>query len=135
MIFSPYFSSVLFIPPIVHLLKNFKSAFSGLLIEPMKHILLVFALMLSGMVANAQSSAKVDIAVYPNPTSEFISVQDNNEIVGFLAVFNIVGRKLKEFEYTKGDQYSLLDLPKGMYLVQIQDRSRRIITTQKIDKR
>ena len=83
----------------------------------------------------AQSSAKIDLTVYPNPTAEFISVQDNNEVVGFLAVYNIVGRRLKEFEFVKGDQYSLLDLPKGMYLVQIQDRSRRIITTQKIDKR
>ena len=101
----------------------------------MKHILLVFAMVLGGMAAKAQNAAKIDLAVYPNPTTEFISVQDNNEVVGFLAVYNIVGRKLKEFEYAKGDQYSLIDLPKGMYLVQIQDRSRRIITTQKIDKR
>ena len=62
-------------------------------------------------------------------------MRDNNDVVGYLAVYNIVGRKLKDFEYIKGDQYSLIDLPKGMYLVQIQDRSRQIITTQKVDKR
>ena len=105
------------------------------LIEPMKHFFLVFALVSGGMAAKAQQNAKTDLAIYPNPTAEFISVQDNNEIVGYLAVYNIVGRKLKEFEYTKGDQYSLLDLPKGMYLVQIQDRNRQILTTRKIDKR
>ncbi|MEO6038521.1 MAG: T9SS type A sorting domain-containing protein [Saprospiraceae bacterium] len=101
----------------------------------MKHFFLVFALVLGGIAAKAQSVAKTDLTVYPNPTAEFISVQDNNEVVGYLAVYNIVGRKLKEFEFAKGDQYSLLDLPKGMYLVQIQDHNRRIITTQKIDKR
>ena len=95
----------------------------------------MFAMVLGSIAMKAQSSAKTDLTVYPNPTAEFISVQDKSEIVGFLAVYNIVGRKLKEFEFVKGDQYSLLDLPKGMYLVQIQDRSRRIITTQKIDKR
>ena len=105
------------------------------LIKPMKHFLLVFTLVLSGMVAKAQSNAKADLSIYPNPTAEFISVRDNNDVVGYLAVYSVVGRKLKEFEYTKGDQYSLLDLPKGMYLVQIQDRSKQIITTQKIDKR
>ncbi len=87
------------------------------------------------MAAKAQSISKSDLSIYPNPTAEFISVRDNNDVVGYLAVYNIVGRKLKEFEYLKGDQYSLLDLPKGMYLVQIQDRNRQIITTQKIDKR
>ncbi|MEO6759177.1 MAG: T9SS type A sorting domain-containing protein [Saprospiraceae bacterium] len=101
----------------------------------MKRFLLVLALLWGGLAVNAQRSAKVDLTVYPNPTIEFISVQDNNDVVGFLAVYNIVGRKLKEFEFAKGDQYSLLDLPKGMYLVQIQDRNRHIITTQKIDKR
>ncbi len=101
----------------------------------MKHFLLVFALVLGSMAVKGQSVAKADLSVYPNPTAEYISVRDNNDVVGFLAVFNIVGRKLKEFEYTKGDQYSLLDLPKGMYLVQIQDKGRQIITTQKIDKR
>ena len=101
----------------------------------MKHFLLVFALVLGGTAAKAQSFAKTDLSIYPIPTAEYISVRDNNEVVGYLAVYNIVGRKLKEFEYIKGDQYSLLDLPKGMYLVQIQDHNRQIITTQKVDKR
>jgi hypothetical protein len=35
----------------------------------------------------------------------------------------------------KGDTYYVADLPKGMYLVQIQDRSRKTLTTQKVDKR
>jgi len=130
LILSGYFySSQLFI------VLKFKTGLRKVfLIKPMKHFLLIFALMLGGVVAKAQGVAKADLSVYPNPTAEYISVRDNNDVVGYLAVYNIVGRKVKEFEYTKGDQYSLLDLPKGMYLVQIQDRNRQIITTQKVDK-
>ena len=38
----------------------------------MKHFLLVFALVLGGMAAKAQSAAKPDLSIYPNPTAEFI---------------------------------------------------------------
>lgn len=83
----------------------------------------------------AQSASKADLSIYPNPITEYISVNDNNEVVGFLGVYNLIGRKLKEFEFVKGELYSIADLPKGMYLVQILDRGRRVLTTQKVDKR
>jgi len=35
----------------------------------------------------------------------------------------------------KGDQYYILDLIKGMYLVQLLDKNKRILTTQKMEKR
>jgi hypothetical protein len=101
----------------------------------MKQTLLLFAFLVSGYVALAQSASLPDLSVYPNPTTEFISVKDQQDAVGHLAVFNIMGRKVREFEYTKGERYSILDLPKGLYLVQIQDKNRKVITTQKVEKR
>lgn len=103
----------------------------------MKQILLVSAFVLVGAVAlTAQSSnSKPDLSVFPNPTSDFISVQDKNDVVGFVSVFNLVGKKVKEFEFVKGEQYSVADLPKGMYLVQILDRAKHTLTTQKLEKR
>lgn len=101
----------------------------------MKQILLSFAFVLVGLALSAQSNSKPDLSVFPNPATEFISVQDKNDAVGFLSVFNLVGKKVKEFEFVKGEQYSVADLPKGMYLVQILDRSKRNLTTQKIEKR
>ncbi len=101
----------------------------------MKQILLSFAFVLVGLALSAQSNSKPDLSVFPNPATEFISVQDKNDAVGFLSVFNLVGKKVKEFEFVKGEQYSVSDLPKGMYLVQILDRSKRNLTTQKIEKR
>ena len=101
----------------------------------MKQILLSFAFVLVGAALSAQNNRKPDLSVFPNPATEYISVQDNNDAVGFLSVYNLVGKKVKEFEFVKGEQYHISDLPKGMYLVQILDRSKRNLTTQKIEKR
>jgi len=102
----------------------------------MKHFLLVFALVLVGSAAlRAQNKSLADLSVFPNPTTDYISVKDNNDAVGFITVFNLVGKKVKEFEFVKGEQYYVADLMKGMYLVQILDRAKHTLTTQKLDKR
>jgi hypothetical protein len=103
----------------------------------MKQILLVFAFVLVGAAALTaqQSNSKPDLSVFPNPATEYISVQDKNDAVGFVSVFNLVGKKVKEFEFVKGEQYPVGDLPKGMYLVQILGRSKNTLTTQKLEKR
>lgn len=101
----------------------------------MKKILLILAFFTSALAAQAQVATKPDLSVFPNPTSDYISVQDNNDAVGHLAIVSMTGRKVKEFEFAKGEQYSVTDLPKGMYLVQILDRNKHIITTQKLNKR
>lgn len=101
----------------------------------MKKILLSFAFVLVGVALGAQSNSKPDLSVFPNPVTEYISVQDKNDVVGFLSVYNLVGKKVKEFEFVKGEQYNIADLPKGMYLVQILDRNKHSLTTQKIEKR
>ncbi len=101
----------------------------------MKHSLPFFFFLLFGVVVQAQNSSKADLAVYPNPTTEYISVNDYNDVVGYVAVFNLVGKKVKEFNFVKGEDLYVSDLPKGMYLVQIQDRQRQVVKTQKVDKR
>ncbi|MBK7938587.1 MAG: T9SS type A sorting domain-containing protein [Lewinellaceae bacterium] len=102
----------------------------------MKHFLLVFAMVLAGgMALQAQNKSLADLSVFPNPTTDYISVKDNNDAVGFIAIFNLVGKKVREFEFSKGEQYYVADLTKGMYLVQILDRSKHSLTTQKLDKR
>ncbi|MCB0527230.1 MAG: T9SS type A sorting domain-containing protein [Saprospiraceae bacterium] len=102
----------------------------------MKHFLLVFAFFLLGSAAlHAQSKTVADLSVFPNPTSDYISVKDNSDAVGYITVFNLVGKKVKEFEFVKGEQYYVADLTKGMYLVQILDRAKHTLTTHKLDKR
>lgn len=101
----------------------------------MKILLPLLFSLLFGVAVQAQNSSKADLSVYPNPTTEYISVNDNNDVVGYVAVFNLVGKKIKEFDFVKGESFYVADLPKGMYLVQIQNKSRQVVKTQKVDKR
>ncbi|MEI6410038.1 MAG: T9SS type A sorting domain-containing protein [Bacteroidota bacterium] len=101
----------------------------------MKSLLLVFAFALSSVVLFAQKNSKPDLSVFPNPTTEYISVEDHTDAVGEISLFSLAGRKVKSFTFNKGEQYYVADLPKGMYLVQLIDKSKRILTTQKLEKR
>jgi hypothetical protein len=103
----------------------------------MKQLLLVFVLLLGGLMLHAQQSntTKPELSVFPNPAIDNISVHDNSEVVTQVLVFNLVGKKVKTFEHLKGEYHYVGDLPKGVYLVQMIDKGKRILTTQKIDKR
>ena len=103
----------------------------------MKQLLLVFVLMLGGLALRGQQAnpAKPELSVFPNPAIDNISVHDNSELVLEIVVFNLVGRKVKSFEHLKGEYHYIGDLPKGVYLVQMLDKTKHILTTQKIDKR
>ncbi len=102
----------------------------------MKHTLLLFFLLILSLgTLLSQNSVRPDLSVYPNPATEYITVNDPNESVGFVLLFNLVGKKVREFEYDKGANLPVGDLPKGMYMVQLQDRQRNILKTQMVDKR
>jgi len=101
----------------------------------MKILLPLYIFLLFGLSVHAQNSSKADLSVYPNPTAEYLSVNDNSDAVGYVAIFNLVGKKVKEFDFVKGESMFVADLPKGMYLVQLQDRNRKSVKTQKVDKR
>lgn len=108
----------------------------------MKQILLVALLVFAAHFAFGQSfndrlalkpapSEKVNLQVFPNPATTHISLNDN-EVVTEISVYNLVGKKIRAFFYTKGEQYFVGDLPRGMYLVQLTDRGSRVVTTQRV---
>jgi hypothetical protein len=79
-------------------------------------------------------SEKVDIKVYPNPVVDNLRVSDNNDI-DQVQIFNLVGKTVKSYDYLKGRNYYVGDLPKGIYLVQFSDRKSKTIVTKRISKR
>lgn len=105
----------------------------------MKQTLLFLAFLVFGATAafsqSIKSLDKPDLAIYPNPATEFIAVNDAEELVGQLLVYNLVGKKVRTFEVTPDERFSVGDLPKGMYLVQLIGKDNRIINTQKINKK
>lgn len=101
----------------------------------MKNFVLLIFFVLAGFALNAQSVSRPELSVFPNPASEYFSVNDNNDLVAQVLVFNLVGKQVKTYEFVKGERFSILDLPKGFYLVQLLDRNHKVLTTQKVDKR
>lgn len=85
--------------------------------------------------STSTSPQPVKISVFPNPATNFISINKDDNVEQ-IAVFNLVGRKLKTFEgVEKNERYDVSDLPNGMYLVQVIDATHKIVTTQRISKR
>jgi hypothetical protein len=102
----------------------------------MKQILLSFIFTIAfAAAAVAQTAKGATLKVYPNPASDFISVSDQNDHTGFISIYSIMGRNLREFDYSKDDRYYIGDLPKGIYLVHLQDKNKKTIASQKIEKR
>ncbi|MCF8247173.1 MAG: T9SS type A sorting domain-containing protein [Saprospiraceae bacterium] len=107
----------------------------------MKQTLLVVFLAFSSFALYGQSNSEptgtlpVKISIYPNPATNYISV-NKDENLKEISIYNLVGRKLKTFEEIEKDEhYDVSDLPNGMYLVQVIDNNKKIVTTQRISKR
>ncbi len=77
---------------------------------------------------------EIKVTIYPNPATDFISVS-NEDKVSEIVIYNLVGRKIKTFEVESGARYNISDLVEGMYLIQILNHAKKVITTQRISKR
>lgn len=78
--------------------------------------------------------SKAGLKVYPNPTFDFFNVQ-NAEGVGFVKVYNTLGRLVKIFDASLERNFYVGDLPSGMYLVNLQNKSGKTIKTTRIIKK
>ncbi len=113
----------------------------------MKHALLSFLFLFLVQIGFSQSSfsdrlsikrtggtESVELRVFPNPATVYFSLNDN-ESVHSIQVYNLVGREMKHFTYEKNQKYSVEDLPKGIYLIQMRGKDEKIIATQRLSKR
>jgi len=83
------------------------------------------------------SSATVSnttLKIYPNPASNFFKLKQVTGVTSII-VYNLVGRKIKQFQIEKNKAYTITDLPKGMYLIQFLGQEGKILTTQRLSKR
>lgn len=88
----------------------------------------------SDRLAFNHTSEKVDVKIFPNPATDFIQISNNNNIQQ-VKIFNMVGKAVKNYDYIKGKNYYIGDLPKGIYLVQFSDKKSKVISTKRISKR
>lgn len=82
-------------------------------------------------VIEIQSSTS--ISIFPNPATHYFKVTDNDNIQE-LVVTDLLGKKVKQFNYASDRQYDVQDLRKGMYLVQIISKDQQVIKIQRLIK-
>ncbi len=87
------------------------------------------------MATPSSSQPRYQLKVFPNPATNFISLSQNKG-VSQIAVFNVVGRHMKTFRVITADEkHDISRLPTGMYLIQLLDENKKVITTQRLHKR
>ncbi|MEM6963495.1 MAG: T9SS type A sorting domain-containing protein [Bacteroidota bacterium] len=109
----------------------------------MKKIILftfLFFISLAAFAQSAQSTSDVPsfrstkvLKIFPNPATEFFMLNDLNEQVAEINIYNIVGRKMKTIQVTAGKKYYLDNFPKGMYLLQLVGHDTKIIATHRLN--
>lgn len=101
-----------------------------------KNLLVITLIVFSFTLAFGQGLKKSpNIAIFPNPAAEFISVSPDESVKNLL-VYNMAGRKVRAFDVEKmGEQYEIGDLPNGLYIVHVVDRNNKVLTIQRVTKR
>ncbi len=85
-------------------------------------------------VSSTKDFSKNALKVYPNPTFDFFNLQ-NAEGVGFVKVYNTLGRLVKVFDASFEKNFYVGDLPSGMYLINMQSKNGKNIKTTRIVKK
>jgi Secretion system C-terminal sorting domain len=83
---------------------------------------------------NVTRKTSPELSIFPNPAQDFIGITQE-DLVGRILVYNMVGRKMKTFEVEKGEKYDIADLPHGMYLIQLVGKNNKVLLTQRLSKR
>lgn len=101
--------------------------------------LFIFAFGASAQLADNASevpsfrSYKQTLKVFPNPATEYFQLTDRDNSVDQINIYNIVGKKMKTFEFEDDKKYYLDQFPKGMYLLQLVGHDNKIISTQRLN--
>jgi len=74
-----------------------------------------------------------NISLYPNPTSNGFKIKDDNQITQ-IALYNIVGKKIRTESHEAGQTHNISDLNRGIYLVRMIDSSNNIVKVLRITK-
>ena len=85
-------------------------------------------------LSTVTSAEKSRLRVYPNPTSDFISLSKNS-FVKQLWVTNILGKRVRTFSSSYNGKYDISELPDGIYMVSMVDANNRIVKTVRVSKR
>lgn len=82
-----------------------------------------------GIVQEVQTISRNELKIYPNPTREFISFENfQGTTFAEVSLIDLNGRVVKkEFDFPAGNQFSLDNLPEGIYFIRIVSDKKKFV--------
>jgi len=75
-----------------------------------------------------------DISIYPNPSSQMISIKEDKEVTDII-IYNLIGKKIKSVSHSEGQSHDITDLERGIYLVRMLNEEQNILKVSRLTKR
>ncbi len=75
-----------------------------------------------------------DVNLFPNPTEDFFALSPADADVKQVAVFNILGRQIKQFDASEA-RFDVSDLAHGVYLVSLLGKEQQVLKTMRLQKK
>lgn len=88
----------------------------------------------AGSTSTTDLTKDPEVKVFPNPTTNYISLS-NDQDVEQIVIYNVLGRRVRSFTTAQGPNYSVADLPSGIYMLSLMNRQSKIIKTLRLSKK
>jgi hypothetical protein len=75
-----------------------------------------------------------NVQLFPNPSTDYFQLS-RVENVDRIVLYNVIGRRMREFEVQEGARYRLAGLPDGIYLAALVNDQRGVMRTLRVHKR
>lgn len=72
--------------------------------------------------------------IYPNPAIDYFELSRYDGI-RTLAIYNVAGRKLRQYNVAEDQKFDVSFLHRGMYLVRLADHRKEVVKTLRLNKR
>ncbi|MGK0315588.1 MAG: hypothetical protein ACI86M_001820, partial [Saprospiraceae bacterium] len=82
-----------------------------------------------GTTSTIDKELEVDVSIYPNPTSDYLTINFHNYIAmdGMVRFYDVSGREVKSVVLERASTIlDLQDLPSGAYLYKVYDGARQV---------
>ena len=94
----------------------------------------IFNFDISAQIVSVSEIERNSIRIFPNPTQSYFELK-NAKSIKKINLYNIIGRKVSQFDVVDNKQYFVGDLPMGIYLLQMRDDENNIVKTVRLVKK
>jgi len=75
-----------------------------------------------------------NVQLFPNPSTDYFQINRIDNI-DHLILYNVLGRKMREYPAQEGARYRMAGLPDGIYLVALVNDQKGVLRTLRVQKK